>query len=114
LVKFQSQKVASNKLEKGPIIDFKTVFLCLSLALVLLEKIFKDLAFYIVLHLLFRKYSEFLNHVNKPRYIPAKTINPLGVIFSDKKMLCIPPPREGPQFTGLGSAIYRSIWNRFY
>jgi hypothetical protein len=44
LEKYQSQEVASNKLEKGTLIDFKTVF-CSSVALMVREKkIFKDLA----------------------------------------------------------------------
>jgi hypothetical protein len=40
--KYLSQEVASNKLEKGPLIDFKTAF-CLLLSLTALEKkIFKN------------------------------------------------------------------------
>jgi hypothetical protein len=41
--KYRTQEVASNKLEKGPLRDYKTVF-CSPVALVGLEKIFKDLA----------------------------------------------------------------------
>jgi hypothetical protein len=42
--KYWSQEVASNKLEKGPLRDNKTVF-CSPVALAVLEKkIFKDLA----------------------------------------------------------------------
>jgi hypothetical protein len=40
LEKYRSQKVASNKLEKGPLIDYETAF-CSPLALTVLEKIFK-------------------------------------------------------------------------
>jgi hypothetical protein len=40
--KYQSQEVASNKLEKGPLRDYETAF-CLLLALMVLgKKIFKD------------------------------------------------------------------------
>jgi hypothetical protein len=41
--KYRSQEVALNKLEKKPLIDFKTAF-CSPVALSVLEKIFKDLA----------------------------------------------------------------------
>jgi hypothetical protein len=43
LKKYRSQEVASNKLEKGPLRDNKTV-ICSPVALAVLEKIFKDLA----------------------------------------------------------------------
>jgi hypothetical protein len=56
-----SQESASNKLEKGPLRDYETGF-CSPVALTVLEKIFKDIAFF---HFLFGKYSEFQNLVNK-------------------------------------------------
>jgi hypothetical protein len=43
LAKYQSQEVASNKLEKGPLRDYETAF-CLPLTLTVLEKIFKEFA----------------------------------------------------------------------
>jgi hypothetical protein len=46
LEKYRSQEVASNKLEKGPLMDYETGF-CSPLALMVLEKqIFKDLAMF--------------------------------------------------------------------
>jgi hypothetical protein len=46
LEKYRSQEVASNKLEKGPLRDYETGF-CSPLALmVLVKKIFKDLAMF--------------------------------------------------------------------
>jgi hypothetical protein len=41
--KYQSQEVALNKLEKGPLIHLKTVF-CSPVALMVLEKILKHIA----------------------------------------------------------------------
>jgi hypothetical protein len=43
--KYRSQEVASNKLEKRPLRDYKTGF-CSPVALMVLEKIFKDFAFF--------------------------------------------------------------------
>jgi hypothetical protein len=43
--KYRSQEVASNKLEKGSLMDYKTSFFSL-VALIVLEKIFKDFAFF--------------------------------------------------------------------
>jgi hypothetical protein len=45
LEKYQSQEIASNKLEKRLFIGFKSVF-CSPMALMVLEKIFKDLAIF--------------------------------------------------------------------
>jgi hypothetical protein len=55
LEKYQSQEVASNKLEKGPLRDYETAF-CSVLALMVLEKkIFKDKAIFCSFSLPVRK-----------------------------------------------------------
>jgi hypothetical protein len=65
LEKYQSQEVATNKLEKGPLIDFKTVS-CSPVALTVLGRRYLKIELvFMFLHFLLGKYSEFRNHVNK-------------------------------------------------
>jgi hypothetical protein len=78
LEKYRSQEIASNKLEKGPLRDYETGF-CSSVAIMVLEKIFRDLAYF---HFLFGKYSEPREQILKrtPQGTFLAKISFLGVI----------------------------------
>jgi hypothetical protein len=79
-----------NKLEKGPLKDFKTGF-CSPVALTVLEKIFKDFAFFPSFSLPVRKIfgiSEPREQIleRTPQGTFLQKISFLGVIDSEKKM----------------------------
>jgi hypothetical protein len=89
--KYQSQKVVSNKLEKGPLIDYATAFCTLLPLMALEKKIFKDQANFGSFSLPVQK---FRNHLNKffrrtTQGTLLQNISFLGVIFSEsfKEML---------------------------
>jgi hypothetical protein len=63
--KYRSQEVASNKLEKAPYRDCDIGFSHVWHIIRVLEKIFKDLAFFQSFWLLFLEYLEFQNSLNK-------------------------------------------------
>jgi hypothetical protein len=83
-----SQEVDSNKLEKGLLRDYE-IAMCLHLALTVLEKIFKDLAFF-TSSIENNQYSVTLeqNLADNPKHIATKknckTISLLGVIVYEK------------------------------
>jgi hypothetical protein len=90
LEKYRSQEVALNQLEKGPLIDFKTVF-CSPVAIMVLEKIFKDLAFFRGFSLPVRKIFRISEACQQILKRPTQgtflqKISFLGIIVSEKKI----------------------------
>jgi hypothetical protein len=86
--KYRSQEVASNKLEKRPLIDFKTVY-CLPLEVTILEKIFKDSASFHGFSLPVRKIFRILEPCEQMLKRPTQgtfvqKISFLGIIVSEK------------------------------
>jgi hypothetical protein len=91
LKKYRSQEVASNKLEKGPLRDYKTVFNSPVAFAVLEKKIFKDLASCRGFSLPVRKiignsepFEQIIKRPTQGTFMPK--ISFLGIIVSEKKI----------------------------